>query len=275
VNAKTTASPKLACIACGATLAPYFSKRFDALGLATVDYLRCPGCGFVESRTHAEMSTERWETLNHDYHAAYQGGDADPNDPRWLSRLQSQAEMLADATALGLLPRGQRWLDYACGDGKLASLVAERGLKLEKFDRYMGRGPSYLQEADLRPGTFGFVITTSVFEHLLRREEFDAIERLVSADGVLGLHTVVRDEVPADPSWFYLLPVHCSFHTNRSMSRLFEQWGYTCSVYHVESRLWLWFKGAVEPRAAIVAAANERATGPRYVFKRGFVDYWK
>jgi hypothetical protein len=125
------------------------------------------------------------------------------------------------------------------------------------------------------PGSFDFVITTAVFEHLTLREQFDYVEALLSENGVLGLHTLVCENVPADPTWFYLLPVHCAFHTNRSMEILFRQWGYACSVYNVAAETWLWFKNDSQEVEAVIGWANLRADGPHYVFKRGFVDYWK
>jgi hypothetical protein len=251
----------MSCIICGSGTRFFFAKRFDVHGLGEVEYWRCDHCGFTLSKTHAEMSQADWERLNREHHAAYQGTGIDAGDPRWLTRLESQAEVLKGAAARGLIRPG-RWLDYACGDGKLSDLLRERGgPELAKYDRYM-RQPGYLDEAALAPRSFDFVVTTSVFEHLTRREQFDAIEALVAGDGVLGLHTLVCEEVPQDPSWFYLAPVHCAFHTNRSMEILFRQWGYTASVYSVPARLWLWLR-------------REPGNVEGYEFKRGFVDYWK
>ncbi len=144
-----------------------------------------------------------------------------------------------------------------------------------KFDRYEQNTNGYLHEHDLKKGGFDFVVTTSVFEHLTRREHFDEINALVSADGVMGLHTMVRESIPPDPTWFYLLPVRCAFHTNKSMSILFEQWGYQCSIYHVEARIWFWFKSDPDQIEEIVCNANKRPHAPLYLFKRGFLDYWK
>jgi hypothetical protein len=101
------------------------------------------------------------------------------------------------------------------------------------------------------------------------------VDALVSKDGVLGIHTLVCEEVPRDPDWFYLLPVHCTFHTNRSMEILFRQWGYRCSVYSASAQLWFWFKNGPGEVEAAVRRANRRANAPSYVFKLGFVDYWK
>ena len=267
----------LQCIICGSDARFSFAKRFDTHRLGTVDYWRCEACGFTQSRTHADMTGATWEALNAASHAAYQGTDADPGDPRWRTRLEAQARVLDDAASHGLLDAEGRWLDYACGDGKLADgLANNHGRTLLKYDRYMGRATGYLREGALAPGGFDLVITTSVFEHLMHRADFDAIHGLVSPSGVLGIHTLVCETVPDDPSWFYLVPVHCAFHTNRSMQVLFEQWGYTCSVYSVAAQLWLWFRTDPAAIEHIVSGANARAEDqPKYLFKRGFVDYWK
>jgi hypothetical protein len=263
------------CLICNGAMAYYFSKTFDGFGLAKVDYWRCSGCGFALSKTHADMTDREWAALNHEYHSTYQGTDSNPDDPRWVARLESQATVLDDAARTGLLGTQGQWLDYACGDGKLSDLLAGRGRRLLKYDRYMQRRKDYLSEGELRPRRFGLVLTTSVFEHFTRREQFDAVEKLVAEDGVLGLHTMVCERVPADASWFYLLPVHCAFHTNKSMSILFEQWGFRSSVYHVDSRLWFWFRGPDSEIEERVGRANQRQNAPTYLYKKGFVDYWK
>jgi hypothetical protein len=59
------------------------------------------------------------------------------------------------------------------------------------------------------------------------------------------------------------------------MDLLVSQWGYTCSVYGVEAQLWLCFKADPGQIESLVRAANARGTKPAYIFKRGFVDYWK
>lgn len=233
-------------------------------------------CGFVMSKTHADMTVSEWASLNHEYHTIYQGKEFNPDDPRWIARLQSQANVLCDAARIGLLNSDGQWLDYACGDGKLSELLRkEGGPTLLKYDRYMSRRDDYLKDDEVTPKRFDFVLTTSVFEHFTLSEQFDSVEALVKENGVLGLHTLVCESIPCDASWFYLVPVHCAFHTNKSMGLLFEQWGYTSSVYNVDSRLWLWFKPYALDIQSLVESANRRAKGPSYIFKKGFVDYWK
>ncbi|UDM51233.1 methyltransferase domain-containing protein [Cupriavidus sp. MP-37] len=221
------------------------------------------------------MSEEDWATLNAAYHSGYQSLEQNPDDPRWLTRIVAQATFIADSANLGLIPAKRAWIDYAAGGGQLSAAlrrVSKRALL--NFDRYM-QCPEPTLKTALMPGEFDFVISTSVFEHVRRREDLDAINALVSSSGVMGVHTLVREEIPADPEWFYLLPVHCSFFTNQSMELLFRQWGYQCSIYNVESRLWLFFKRPFEEIKRIVDGANGAEGQVRYLLKQGFLDYWR
>jgi hypothetical protein len=242
------------------------------------EYVECERCGFVFSKTCAEMTDEHWVQLNRQFHSNYQGADTDPNDLNWTRRLNAQAAVIADLRDLGLISTNQQWLDYGCGDGKLSCLLNDRySLKLGKYDRYMTRDNGYLPDDALKPHQFGFVISTSVLEHLRTRAQIDAIPMLVAEHGVMGIHTLVTERVPRDPNWFYFLPVHCSFFTNMSMEILFNSWGYTASIYNIEAKLWVCFKEDISKIECIIREANLRPGRERlrYHFKRGFMDYWK
>jgi hypothetical protein len=147
-------------------------------------------------------------------------------------------------------------------------------LRLNNFERFVKPRLFPIEEADLKPRAYSLVVNTAVFEHVRDRATLDEIESYVEEAGCLGLHTLVRGDIPADPKWMYLLPVHCSFHTNKSMGILMKQWGYTCSVYNEHAKMWVWFKK--EPSEVEEAAmALNRLLGWEYVhFKVGFVDFW-
>lgn len=265
------------CIVCSSEMRCSFSKQFKAVSLDHADYWRCGNCGFVASKTHFEMSQRDWERINEDFHGSYHGTNACPEDQNWVQRLEVQAAVIADLAGLGILSAGARWIDFGCGDGKLSDeLKSKYDLNLLKFDRYEADS-SDLKDSEISKKSFDFVVTTSVLEHLRNRRGLDEIDALVSDDGVMGLHTLVAEAIPASADWFYLLPVHCAFFTNKSMQLLFEQWGYAASIYHVDSRLWFWFKSNAEKVKQIIAKAN---AGPGreklyYHFKYGFMDYWK
>jgi hypothetical protein len=157
-------------------------------------------------------------------------------------------------------------LSNACAD--------DHGLKLLKYDEYMAAGDDYVATADLVDGAFDFVISTSVFEHLTRRAQWDGVEALVAPAGALGVHTLVAETVPKDPSWFYLQAPHCAFFTNDAMKRLFEDWGYRCSIYNLAASLWIWFRSDPRDVERRVAELNRTASS-LFLFRDGFLDYWK
>lgn len=143
-----------------------------------------------------------------------------------------------------------------------------------KYDNYMkDTAQKYLADSELLEGSFDFVITTSVLEHVRSINSLDKIAGLVSPEGILSIHTVVREIIPEDPNWFYLLAVHCSFFTNRSMQILFNRWGFESSLYHVDSRLWFWFKKTPVELENVLASVNKEKQN--LFFKKDFMDYWK
>jgi hypothetical protein len=102
----------------------------------------------------------------------------------------------------------------------------------------------------------------------------DEIESYVGEGGCLGIHTLVRGEIPADPDWMYLLPVHCAFFTNKSMDMLMRQWGYTCSAYNEHAKMWAWFKTEPKLIGEKVAELNQSIGWEYLHFKAGFMDFW-
>ncbi len=264
------------CVICNSPTKPFLSKNFIQFDLGKIDYVKCVNCGFVISKTHYEMTDAEWENLNQKWVSLYQGSDFNPEDPRWMERLNNQANIIGDIAELGLLPAGD-WLDYGAGDGKLADALKQRfNLDFNKYEHSSNR-KDYLSDEGLRPGRFSFLLNTSVMEHLRSRAALDGLFDLMSKNGVMGIHTLVMENIPHDTEWFYLLSVHCSFYTNMAMQILFEQKGYTCSIYNVASRLWFWFKQPAEAIKPAIEQANKRNKGEfyHYIFKEGFVDYWK
>lgn len=264
------------CMICKSSMSYYFTKNFGGeFNLYDVEYWKCDGCGFVISKTHKDMPTSVWEKLNEAVHSTYQGTDIAVYDPKWLTRLSAQAKILSKLVEMKVLPHQLPWVDYACGDGKLADLLSKSGLPTLKFDRYMHTGNGeYLTDNQLISRRYDNVINTSVLEHLLSMEAFDQIASLVSDSGVLSIHTLVREDIPRDPEWFYLLPVHVAFYTNRSMQILFDNYGFKASIYHLGSTMWFWFKDNIEQVEQAAINFNRTETDQLF-FKKGFMDYWK
>ena len=175
-------------------------------------------------------------------------------------------------------------IDYAGGIGSLARVLKDYyDIFLPVYEEYMdglindGR-VCYIKKQDLK--TYEVVLNSAMLEHITRREHLEHINSLVKEDGVLILHTVVRQNIPKDPNWFYISPVHCAFHTNDSMQILMDDWGYTHSLYSPISKSWVWFKkGHKYANDAALESFSEKINKElqmKYFFySRGFMGYWR
>jgi SAM-dependent methyltransferase len=258
------------CLICHSPTHYFFSKDFNCFGLDSVDYERCSNCGTVFARTLLELSEDQWQLLCSRYHDSYRGSGENPDDPNWRSRLNRQGNVLLKLTDMGVLPKNRPWLDYGCGEGELAAFLARQGLRIDCYDRYWPKS-THIKGADLLPGRYPVVINTSLFEHLRSRSSMDSIANLVNPEGVLALHTLVRGEIPQDPCWFYLLPVHTLFFTNKAMALLFRNWGYQCSLYDVDARLWVWFR---QPLRVLLERFPTLKDQLQWKVCDGFIAYW-
>jgi 2-polyprenyl-3-methyl-5-hydroxy-6-metoxy-1,4-benzoquinol methylase len=133
---------------------------------------------------------------------------------------------------------------------------------------------TYICKSEL--SRYDVVFNSAMFEHVLCREDLDAVRDLLKPGGVLIVHTVVCDRIPKDPEWFYLKPpVHTAFHTNKSMSFLMEQWGFRSSIYCPKGKAWFLLPSNGEEIKLAVDKINLRLRNEWFIFKQGFVDYWK
>jgi hypothetical protein len=237
---------ELKCIVCSSKMTPYFKKTFLKFGLGEVEYVRCPSCQFVCSETHYKMTDNDWCALNEAYHGEYFEIGHNPDDPRWIDRMIAQASVIASLVGVGIL-KSDCALDYGAGDGRLADLLDEKGIFVDKYDKFISKS-GYRAYEEMQPGGYDLVISTAVFEHVRCIETLDEIVSFVSEDGVLALHTMIMEQAPRRSDWHYLVPVHCSFFSNKSMQKLFERWNFTHSFYHVESRMWFFFRNRKDMR---------------------------
>jgi len=260
------------CIVCNGQQKYYFSKNFDVYDLVKADYWRCENCGFTSSKTHFDMDDATWALLNDAFHKDAFAREDNPYNRN--QRYFNQALMLSLAKKHNIL-EGNDWLDWGCGVGSLSGQLSSHfGLHIDNFDMFVRPQLNAVAEEDLSIRSYSLVVNTAVFEHVRSRDTLNEIEQYVQDNGTLAVHTLVRGEIPADPDWMYLLPVHCAFHTNKSMDILMQQWGYTCSVYNEHAKLWLLFKldpGLVENKTKKL---ND-ILGWQYLhFKTGFMDFW-
>ncbi len=269
------------CIICGSQCEYFFQKKyqeppFDEFmrEIGEVAYYKCTNCGFVISKTHSELDAIAWNTLNDLFHRYLEDANTEKtiNQPPYAE----QAMMLCILGKNGIVSTDSM-LDYAAGYGTLSRILRKYyGLELPVFDQYIQADISvpYLEKNAL--GTYKTVINSAMFEHVLRRADLDQVNDLVQQDGCLIVHTVVCENVPKDPGWFYLQPpVHTAFHTNRSMNILMEQWGYKSSIYCPRSKCWVLLTATQEDIGHRISAINSELQADWFIHKVGFVDYWK
>lgn len=271
------------CFICKADMTPYMRKRFALKGLEECEYVRCENCGMVVSKTYLAMSDQEKTELNSIYHEQYQGLDENEDDPKWLERLAYQAQAITSLYENNIVENDAHAVDYGCGDGKLVnginSIKCNGGVL--KYDKYMSayhkKNPQeeydYLTDLQLANKKFALVINCSVFEHLWGIQDIEEIIGLVDRQsGVFALHTLICDEIPQDPNWFYLLPVHCCFYTNKAMQLLFEKFAFQGCFYHLEARMWFFFYHQEMIAQLKLFMADLPGT---WFYADRFVDYWK
>jgi len=252
----------------------YGGVKFKNIGKC--EYVRCENCGLVIAKTIYEMPHEQWVKLNAECHNAIFEGALDYTDvdPSVYERFEIQSSVFTDLVKRGIFKSDWRTVDYGAGDGFLANKTNDKIGKnwLKKFDAYMAGDDSYLPANEMKPASFDFVLTCSVFEHLLGRGDVEKIINLVKNNGVMGLCTVICEEIPQNADWSFYLPVHCTFWTNKAMAEIYKQFGFKRCLYHVETQMWLMFRD-VEVFDKIKACASELQG--TFVFGEDFVDYWK
>jgi hypothetical protein len=274
------------CLICNEKSYYFFNKRFDPPYdeyLGTVEYYKCPNCGFVFSKTHAEMDHSIWLEVNSLFHSQIENPNIEnsSNQPPYLE----QALMIHVLAQNRMISVGNA-IDWAGGHGTLVKLLRKYfQITVPVYEKYMqvqsvnsqSSGEAivrYVPQSELT--TYETVINSAVFEHVTNRKYLDEINSCVADTGSLILHTVVCENIPQNPDWFYLLPVHCAFHSNRSMELLMHQWKYTSSVYCPSAKCWVLFKeGNTRISADAIRAINIEFQSNYVYFKQGFMDYWR
>lgn len=260
------------CFVCGAAMLPYFRKHFNRMGLGDVDYIRCVGCGFVQSQTHQALSETQWAQLNMDFHQHHYGTRGIGSDSG--VPYGAQAAAIEQLFLAGVLPFENPWVDYACGQGHLAEELQKRKITIANYDQYPPPdAQDYLVEAQMQPGRFDFVVNSAMFEHVLTRRPLDKTIALIAHGGVFALHTMISEVVPNNPDWSYFdAEVHTAFFTNKAMQLLFKQWGFKACLYHLPSMLWFFLPRPIE---ALPIAAQQLLGTPDWIAKNDFADYFK
>ena len=136
----------------------------------------------------------------------------------------------------------------------------------------MYAGGGYIADEEVIPNSFDAVISCAVFEHLHGKNDVDAILNLPNEHGILFLHTLICEEVPKDPDWFYLGTSHITLWTNAAMTRLYDAWGYVGCAYNVDARMWMFFK---DKEQYLNMQAKKDFVDGTTIFSEHFIDYWK
>ncbi len=272
------------CIICKSSMHHFLTRVFGSypgspfVGEFPVDYMQCENCGFVISDTHRKMTTDQWVALNKSWHNHYENEVDEQlfNQPPY----EQQALSLIIMRNNGIIDL-ESCLDYAAGYGSLFKVMIKYfDVELKIHDEYIKEQSLIEKYVELNGvSRYKTVINSAMFEHVLDRISLDRVNELVSDDGVLVLHTLICENIPKDPEWFYMDPlVHTAFHTNKSMNILMNQWGYEYSIYSPQSKFWFLFKknyANIEKLEGKVKSVNLEFQKNYFFFKRGFVDYWK
>jgi len=269
------------CLICGSNSYYYFSKLYSEIPfkefmskIGRINYYKCSNCGFVLSKTHSELDKNIWSKLNFMFHHYTESKHCEKkgNPPPYAE----QAMMLYFLGKNGII-KLDSILDYAAGYGTLSNILRKYfNIDLPIFDPYIQSGSSQRYIDATKLNKYKTVINSAMFEHVLQRKDLDHVNSIVDIDGCLIIHTVICENIPKDPNWFYLRPpVHTAFHTNKSMQILMDQWGYHSSLYCPQSKCWAIFKSSINNIETKIEQINRELIMDWFYYKKGFVDYWK
>ncbi len=268
------------CIICGSESSFFFKKEFEGIFkkfISVTEYFKCKKCGFTFSPTIFGLNEEEFSKLNIAFHKYSE-------DP--LVELNiNQPPYIEQASLLNILDKNKlidlnNSLDFAGGYGTLSKILRKyySTFSLFIYDPYMqdlnDKSNRYVAKDKL--GQYSTVFNSAIFEHVTCRETLEEINSCVTEDEVLIIHTVICENIPNDSNWFYINPVHCAFHTNKSMEILMKQWDYKWSIYCPSAKSWILFKSKYNNEGEIIELINrEMQTNYFYYKTNGFVDYWK
>lgn len=266
------------CIICNSKSGFFFKKEFDGIFktmISVAEYFKCKNCGFTFSPTIFELNEVEFSKLNTVFHLYVE-------DPL-IEKNANQPPYIEQATMLNVLEKNKLIdmncsLDFAGGYGTLNKI----------YKKYFNRSPfliydpymqdlndnEYITKDNLKQ--YNTVFNSAIFEHITCRETIDEINSCVTENGVLIIHTVVCENIPNDSNWFYINPVHCAFHTNKSMEILMKQWDYKWSLYCPSAKSWVLFKTDYSNQGKIIEEINKEVQAKYLYFKTsGFVNFWK
>jgi hypothetical protein len=259
------------------TRTSYENRYEDVLNGA--DMHKCRNCGFGFSKTLFDMDQGKWEELNLLFHRKIEyNHDPKGNYKRRQPPYYEQAFLIKVLSLHGVVDLDSM-VDFGGGVGTLERILfSYYDISIPIYDPYMrddGDGDASVTYInDLRKCRT--VYNSAYFEHIKSRDDLDIVNDSVDNEGSMMIHTVVCENIPDDPNWFYFKPpVHSAFHTNKSMGILMEQWNYMSSLYCPSAKTWILFKKEPIDLYGFMDRINRDFQTDYLYYKKGFVDYWK
>lgn len=193
-------------------------------------YHQCMDCGLIFT-----VAFDKWN--KQDYLQYIYNDDYVKVDPDYIEvRPQSMANLIEDFVKNG---SNLKLLDYGGGNGRMAGLLAERGVGCESWDP-MGNMPSAPAKSH-----FDLVTAFEVLEHTpTPRYTTEEALSCLNEDGVFLFSTLTVDKLPPRGiNFWYIGPRngHITIYSKKSLNILFAAQGY--NVHHFNDNLHLAFKG--------------------------------
>lgn len=266
------------CIICRSDCIYYFSKQYNEKPfsemmkkIGKVDYYKCINCGLTISKTHKELNSSIFLKLNLEFHNYLENNKTDISQPPYLDQANLINTLLKNKIIKNDL------IDYGGGHGTLSKILKKYfSVTLPVYEKYI-RSNSNINYIDNLSRKYKSVINSALFEHLFERNDFEKINQIVDEkEGIMFIFTLVCENIPNDPNWFYLdPPVHTTFHTNKSMNILMKQWNYKACIYCYSARTWVLFKETNKELQDKVKSVNRELQREYLIYSDEFVDYWK
>lgn len=224
------------CRLCGAGLAPLFKLRL--LGKYDADFLRCQGCGSLQS--------EEPYWLEEAYRVS-------------LSRLDTGAAQrnmigLAASLAIAKLFGAENVIDRGGGDGLLCRFLRDYGINCFVTDKFASA--TYAQGFTVPDfATPDMILAFEVVEHFVRPAE-DLTSIFETGARVVLLTTGIYEG--QSNNWWYLAPEtgqHIFFYTEKALHMIAERYSYTLVRI---GRFCLFTKGKADWRLPIASILLRR-----------------
>ncbi len=181
-------------------------------------YYTCGNCHLIfapeEYRPTPEEELERYDTHEND-----------PEDERYRAFLGQLFEPVEER-----LPPNSKGLDFGSGPGPTLNIMfEEQGHTMNIYDPFYADDPSVFE------GTYDFITSTEVAEHLHNpRREFQRLWSCLRPGGYLGIMTKMAKTGDRSffADWHYHLDnTHVTFYTKDTFRWLADKWGASVTFY--------------------------------------------